>query len=184
MLGLYTRNFALSIAVPMVFSLIACADLDDFEVEISDEAVIDGQFMARISNPLGFMGNYQDLNLSTSKEFTDQGIDPNDVDAIFVKSVQIVATSPADIRLDSIIESVAYTIKAPGQQPQSVATAELPDGVELRVINCNVESDINLKPYATSDNMSISADLALKQTPGLTTTLKTTIKLLVDIDVF
>jgi hypothetical protein len=162
----------------------ACASLDDFEVTLSDEAIIDGSYMAQVTNPLGFSGNYQGLDLSTSKEFSAQGIDPDDVDAIFIQSIQIVATRPEMARLDSIIKSITFVVQAPNQDPQEIASAELADGVELRTIDCKVLSKLNLKPFATSEKMSISADISLKQTPLFTTTLKTSMTLLVDIDVF
>jgi hypothetical protein len=161
----------------------ACASLDDFEIEIIDEAIIDGSYMTAAPNALGFGGDYQGLNISAVKEFADQGIDPDDVDAIFVQSITIVATTPKDARLDPIIESVEFSIHAPGQDTQVLGRAMLADGVEIRQINVVSASDLNLKPFATSQNMSVTADVSLKQTPLFTTSLRTTIKLLIDIDV-
>ena len=131
--------FAPALVPGLLFSIAClssgCAGLDDFEVEITDEAVIDGSYMANVTGQLGFGGNYQGLKLSATKEFSDQGIDPDDVDAVYVQSISIVATNPENARLDSIIELVEFNIQAPGQQTELLGRSLLPDGTELREIS-------------------------------------------------
>ena len=190
---------------------IGCASLDDFEVEVTDEAVIDGTYMTNVAGALGFGGDYRSLNLSATKEFSDQGIDPDDVDAIYVKSISIVATNPENARLDPIIKALEFSVSADGQMTELLGRSVLPDGNEVREIMigqpsaglCSDENfsdqtacetsgnnwrassltpELNLKDFATSQKMSVTANVELKQQPLFTTTLRTTIKLIVDID--
>lgn len=199
--------------VSIAFLGSACAGLDDFEVEITDEATIDGSYMTNIPGDLGFGGRYQGLDLSASKEFTDQDIDPDDVDAVYVQSISIVATNPENARLDPIIKLVEFNIEAPGQNTELLGRSILPDGTELREIiigqpaggTCSdnslmdqtacenagqewsapvLNSDLNLKNFATAEQMSLTAKVSLKQQPLFTTSLRTTIKLLIDINLF
>ena len=189
---------------------IGCASLDDFKVEVTDEAVIDGTYMTNVAGALGFGGDYRSLNLSATKEFSDQGIDPDDVDAIYVESISVVATTPENARLDPIIKSLEFSVSADGQMTKLLGRSILPDGNEVREIiigqptaglcsndnfsdqtACETSGNnwrasslksFNLKDFATSQKMSVTANVELKQQPLFTTTLRTTIKLTVDID--
>ena len=196
--------------VILVTSTIACAGLDDFETEVTDEATIDGTYLMNSPNSLNFGGQYSNLQLSATKEFQDQGIDPDDVDAIYITGITIEATTPEGARLDPIIRSIDFSVSAPGQSTKLIGRSIVPDG-ELRVIelgspNASGCSDVqyvdemscqsnggewlsssfadmeNIKDYATADSMSVTANVELKQKPLFTTTLRTTIKLLIDIN--
>lgn len=159
-----------------------CGILDDFSVDLEDEATIDGTYLAGTTSGLNFGGDFNSLNLSSEKTFADQGADPNDVDAIFIKSVETFATNPMDENLRPIIRSITLYVEAQGQAKTKFAEATLPDTGTVTKIEYTVVPDLNLKPFATSTGMKMSADIALKQTPLFSTTLKTRVALLVDIN--
>lgn len=157
--------------------------LDDFEVVIEDDAVVQGTFGSGVPTGLMFGGDFNGLDLSTERTFNDQGVSPGDIDAIFVKSVQIVAISPADTRLDPFLSAVTLTVNADGQPPLQFGQATLQDGVEVRTLNLDVMSMENLKRYAVAGKMTLGANVSVKQAPLFSTTLRTTITLNVDVDV-
>ena len=198
--------------VILVTSISACAGLDDFATEVTDEATIDGTYLMNSPSSLNFGGQYSNLQLSATKEFQDQGIDPDDVDAIYITGITIEATTPEGARLDPIIRSLDFSISASGQPTKLIGRSIIPDG-ELRVIELGSPtasgcSDVqytdetscitngaewlsssfsateNIKDYATAESVSVTANVELKQKPLFTTTLRTTIKLLVDINLF
>ena len=201
-----------AVSVILITSLIACAGLDDFKTEVTDEATIDGTYLMNTPSSLNFGGQYGNLQLSATKDFQDQGIDPDDVDAIYITGIVIEAINPEGARLDPIIRSLDFSISAPGQAEKLIGRSIIPDG-ELRIIelgsptasgcsNAQYSYEMscaangaqwlsssfadmeNIKDYATADSMSVTANVELKQKPLFTTTLRTTIKLLVDINLF
>jgi len=161
--------------------LAGCGALDDFEVSVSDEATIEGKFLNQPEG-LSFGGSFGGLRLETTKQFTDQGADPSDVDAIFVKSITVEATNPAGINLAPILSSVSLFVAAPGQPKLAIGTATLDANAQLKSLSLDAMTMTNLKPWAVAGPLTMSADIVLRQKPAFDTTLRTTVLLLVDIN--
>lgn len=173
-----------ALALPLLLAGLGagCGALDDFAVVIEEEATIDGTYMTGVPTGVDFGGRFRGLSLSTTKSFSDQGADPDDVDAVFVEGIQIVATNPEDTRLDPILRTVTLTLAAPGQPDLELGTATLADGVEVRAVDLTVPSTTNLKPWVVQDGATVGASIELKQAPLFSTTLRTTLRLRVDVN--
>lgn len=165
----------------MLACALAACGIDDFEVTLEDSATISGtQFQTGIPGALDY-GNFGALTLETNKSFLDQGVSPDDVDAIFVKSVNVAGGNPEIDRLDVILESIELSVDASGVNKRTIATgSNFP--AQTRSVDLSVMSEVNLKSYAVANDMSVGAVITIKTPPALQTTIKTTITLLVDIN--
>lgn len=168
-------------------ALAACGGLDEFEEVIVEEASIartDGNGITGPFSP-NYGGGFSNIDLSQSRTFENEGISPDDVDAIFVKSVQIeVDTGTDDDRLDQLhfyIEGMTMHVSAEGQSEAMIA--ELPMVPMSRTASLEVADTLNLKPYATAPSMTVGANVRLKEERGLNIVLRTTITLLIDVNI-
>lgn len=172
----------LSLALAALGGLSACGALDEFEHVMEDEATIPGTYGMSGPFTLGYNGAFDGVRLDQAKSFQNAGVTPSDVDAIFVRSARVEGKNPAIDRLDVLINSIEIWVEADGVPRATIATiTELPmnaTGVDLAI----TDPTLNLKPFAVAPAMKVGATVNLRQRPSFNTTLKTTIKLLVDIN--
>lgn len=160
---------------------VGCAALDEFEHVMEDEATIPGTIMMAGPFSLGYNGGFNDVRLSQEQSFQNAGVTPDDVDAIFVQEVHIEAKNPQIDRLDVILDSIELYVAAEGEPTLTIATAR--DLAPMTTaLDLTVDRTVNLKPYAVKPSMRVGANLVLKQKPLFETTLETTIRLLIDIN--
>lgn len=164
----------------------ACGALDEFEETIVDETTIPGSTMT-INGPFSpsFTGRFNGVDLSSTQSFRDNDVSPGDVDGIFVKAIRVEITTGAqnaDLdRLDRFIERLELWVEAGGQPRISLAVQE--PFPMAQAIDLAVDPDLNLKPYATSTNMTIGANVRVAQDrPVVSATMRTTVTLLIDIN--
>lgn len=164
----------------------ACGGLDEFEEVIVEEATIrmtDGTAGAPFAPMYG--AGFSNIDLSQAKTFNNEGLSPGDVDAIYVKSVQLEvstgANSPVVDRLDLYVERMEMTVEADGQAKTAFATL---DPVPMATVaDLDVPMDFDMKPYAVAPSMTVGASVMLKEPRGVVVTLKTTITLLIDVNI-
>lgn len=159
-----------------------CGALDEFEEVITDEVTIPAQRFGVGGLFSPDFGGLDDIQLSQARTFKNEGVDPNDVDAIFVKSLelQVSTGSPALDRLDYYLESIEFFIEAPGQTRRSLgALATVPEAASAML---PVDPTFNLKPYAVAPSMTVSAQATLKGQPRVNVTLRVILTLAVDIN--
>lgn len=162
----------------------ACGALDQFEHTITDEATIPGMLSEGPFSPT-FGMSFSGIDLSKSQSFANAGVGPGDVDAIYVKSVLVEGTHASVDRLDVLFNSITLWVEAPGVPRQTIATKymfERSNQASLDVSDDGMGMAINLKPYAVAASMSVGSDVNVKTKPAFETTLRTTIVLLVDIN--
>lgn len=161
-------------------ALIGCGAFDEFDVVVEDSATIPGTFGAGQIFAPDYGSSFNSLNLRADKTFTNNDVSPDDVDAIFVKSVRLEDSEPNLNNLKNVIESVELFVEAPGVARVKIASgSNFPAGASADLA---VEAMVNLKPYAVQPSMKISAEVKLKQRPAFTFKLKTVVTLLVDIN--
>lgn len=167
-----------------------CGALDTFEQTIVDEATIPfTQTTQGPFSPAFGQGSFSSVNLSSLKEFQNNGVSAGDVDAIYVKSLTLdLATgsnNPAIDQLDNFITQVEFFVLAEGLPKQVIATKMvLPDtaSTQLEITAGDMLPGFNLKPYAIAPSMSFGAEVMLKSPRAVNATLTTTIVLVVDIN--
>lgn len=158
-----------------------CGAFDDFEVTLSDAVTIPGSGLnVGVFSPLPYDGGLTDLSLSQDQSFQNQGVTPSDVDAIFTKSITLEDGEPRLKNFANVVDSVVLFVESPGVEKKELARgSDFPDAA---TVSLTVQPTLNLKPYAVAPSMTISAEVKLKQPPLNSFKLKTTITLLVDIN--
>lgn len=172
-------------AALLLFAASACGGIDHFEHTMVDEATVPGSSMINGPFSVQYGGAFNGVDLAKSESFSNNGVDPNDVDAIFIKAVRFEGTRPDVDRLDVLLNAAVLWVEAPGLPRVTVASRyEFPSSNQttLEVVAGEDGESINLKPYATAASMTVGTDINLKLQPAFTTTFRTTITLLVDIN--
>lgn len=154
--------------------------LDEFEVVLEDEATIPGTFGTGNPFQLNY-GTLGSLQLGSQREFVNNDVSPSDVDAIYVRSATVEGTEPQKDNLGVLLSKVELFVRAPGLETRSIAEQSAFSSGPSAVLN--VDSALNLKPYATAPSMGVDVEVILKQQPLFQTTLKTRMVLFVDINV-
>lgn len=156
-----------------------CGAFDDFDVTLTDQATIPGNWILGVPNTLPY-SSFGAVDLKASKEFANMGVSPGDIDAIFVKSVTIEGTEPQKDNLGVILESVTFFVEAPGVERRQLATGMgFPQSYKA---DLTPDTMLNLKPYAEAASMKLDGQVKIKKQPLFDTTVKTTVVLHVDIN--
>lgn len=178
------RHLLAAVLLPVFAGTAACGALDEFEEVIVDETTIPAT--SPIATPFspGHAGSFQGLELGKSRTFQNQGVSPSDVDAIFVKSVNVEmstgSNNPLIDRLSLYVRSITFYVEAPGVERRVIATrTSFPEAASA---DLEVTPDLNLKPYAVAPSMDIGAEVVLERQPAVNVKLKTTLTLLIDIN--
>jgi hypothetical protein len=158
----------------------ACGALDEFDVMVEDSASVPGTLSAGQIFDADYAGSFDSLDLHGDRTFANNDVKPEDVDAIFVKSVRLEDSRPEVNNLKNIIESVELFVSADGLEKKRIAQGSMfPEGASAEL---TIDNTLNLKPYAVKPAMTVSAEIKLKQKPAFSFTLKTIVTLLVDIN--
>ena len=166
----------------LMFAVCAgCGALDEFEQVIVDETVIPGQ-----ANPgpfnAQFGGALNNLDLSSANEFRNNDVSPNDVDAIYVQSivVELDGGSPEVSIMSDYLDGIEFVVESDGLPTVSLGMiTDIPMATSAAIA---VDSSINLKDYAVAPSMRIRANIRLRRQPFVNLTVRTTVTLLVDIN--
>lgn len=159
----------------------ACGALDDFEVELVDSVTVPGSGLnVGIFAPLTYGGGLSSTQLSQNQTFQNQGVEPGDVDAIFVKTITLEDGEAGFHNFKNVVDEVVLYIEAPGVERKELARGSaFPDAA---TVSLTVQGTLNLKPYAVASQMTISAEVKLKQQPLNSFKITTRVVLLVDIN--
>ncbi len=162
-------------------ALTGCGAFDDFEVELKDSITVPGSGLGlNVFSPLPYDGGLTGMQLSQNQSFQNQGVEPGDVDAIFVKSITLEDGEPGLKNFKNVLDSVVLFVEAPNVERKELARgSSFPDAATVELM---VQSTLNLKPYAEASAMTISAEVKLKQQPLNSFKINTTVVLMVDIN--
>lgn len=157
-----------------------CGALDDFTVDLEDQVTVPGTYMGALDLfAPQFAGSLGRLDLSANKSFTNAGVSPGDVDAIFLRSITLVDSQPMLAGMSSSFERIDVFVTAPGQPKVRVASGTSFPTSGTAVLD--VVPNVNLRDYATSSSMSLAAEIKLKRRPTFTFTV--TVKAVLDVDI-
>jgi len=172
--------------------------IDDFEEVITDEATLPRMQTAGTPLSAGYGGSFNSLELSKARNFENMGVEPGDVDGIYVKSIQLEMDSGSDNdainRLALYVESMEIWVEAPGEERKTVG--RLMPAPDAKTADLTIESDFQpsaaddqgtgLKPYAVAESMQLGAQVVLTENGSgtfLNIKLKTTVTLLIDVNI-
>lgn len=157
----------------------ACSSLDNIEFMQKASAIVPGStVLDNLTGSLGFDG-FNSIGSSYQQTLSNEDIDPSKVDYVKIKSFSLEVTDPLGQDL-SFFDSFEVHIQADGLDKVLIANlSSFPNG-ETKV---NLEiPDINLKPYLSQDNMTITTEVD-GQKPAEDTTIEASTVFDIDINV-
>lgn len=139
------------VAVALLVALSGCASLDQFEIELSSQAVIPGTFsqLPGVGYPRGFPGGAE-----ISQSITNQGVQPADVRSTKLIRGGLKIVSP-DTESLTHLQSFELFVEAEGLARKRIASvgqeafASGPRQVDFAL------DDVELQPYVTAPEMKL-----------------------------
>ncbi len=153
--------------------------LDDFDITRSAQTVVPGSLLTQVLTPLGFAA-LSDMQLSNSTEMQNQGVKPNQIDTIKLKMLRMRVVKPPSGQDLSFFKSIEFFAESSGLEKKLVAKggpfAANQSQVDLQLL------EVDLKPYVTAPNMSLTTKVD-GHSPPQDTTVEATVTLRVDVNV-
>ena len=172
------RATRVAIALLVVAVTLTCSGADNLEVGSSGRAVIPaGSVIEQLLGDLEFAG-FDSIEISQSEEFRNQGYTEDQIDSVRVVSMTLTIAAP-DGGTFEFLDSIAFTVEAAGLPPLEIARLD-PVPADASVLELEVDSDAELRPYAVADVMTVTST-AVGRRPGDDTTVDA--ELLLDVDV-
>lgn len=163
-------------------SLIACAALVSgcggilsFDTSISGQTTIQKGTLLEQALPMDFSG-LGGIQLSQTQAFQNQGVSPDQVDSIKMKSFTLEVTDPPSGQDLSFLDAIEFDVSADGLPTQRIAQSAPGAFQGARTVSLTVD-DVELKPYATAPNFSITSKATANERPDNDTTIKATVVL-------
>jgi hypothetical protein len=161
-------------------ALATCSGIDNVTVAVQGQAVIPrGGVLEQLLGDLAFVG-FDDVEISQSQEIQREGYDEDDIDSVRMLELVLTIAAPAGGDFD-FLDSVAFFVEAEGQPRVEIARrAPVPTG--LGRLELEVDSSVELRPYAVAPSMIVSSEVVGRR-PEADTTVEAAIRFDVDIDV-
>lgn len=150
-----------------------------FDVTVEADTVIQGG--GTIFDQLASLGfqSFGGIDLSTTQEFENRDVRPEDVDSITLKRVVLEITDPSDVDF-SFLNSLEFYVEAPGQ-PKVLVAQSAPGAFDgTRRVEMEIVDGVELKPYATAESMSLTTQANADGRPSADTTVHATVVFHVD----
>lgn len=176
LLGFLRGSRTALVAALFAFPL-ACDGIDNIDVEVSGSATIPAATL--VDTLLGSLaiGGFDEIDFE--QKFQNQGVTPDQVDSVKVKSFVLTIESPDDGNFD-FLQGVSFFARAPGEDEVRIASAEaIPAGA--RTVELTLD-DVELQAYATASSMTIRASVEGEKPPE-TTQLRADVVFDVDVTV-
>src|SRR5687768_5937623 len=120
-----------ALALAAGLALTACQPSVVFDTDVKGSTTIDGNPFGGLLGAFPQVGGFSNINLSTSQEFTNQGVRKEDVRSVKVKSFVIQITSP-DNQDFAWLSSLAFSLEAAGQPKARLAHKEAIESLGLK----------------------------------------------------
>ncbi len=114
-----------------------------------------GTLLEDLLGDLGF-DSFLDMDITSTDEFVNQGVEPGDVQEVFLEYFELKAISPSGADL-SFLESMDIYVESPGLPQVLIASAgSFPEGQAL--VGFQV-MDEDLTDYVVSQSMTLTTDI-------------------------
>lgn len=168
-----------AVAFSLLFACTTCDGIDNFQVDETSRAVIPGATLLEQLTSVPFAG-FGNIDLSQNTDLKNQGATKDNIDSVKISALSMTVVAPASGQDFTFLTSLKFYVESPGQPRLLIASGgPFPEGaskVELTL------EDVDLKPYATAETMSITTE-ANGRRPPQETTVDAAISLDVDVNV-
>lgn len=133
---------------------LACDGIDNIDVEVSGAATIpEATLVDTLLGSLAIPG-FEEIDFE--QKFQNQGVTPDQVDSVKVRSFVLTIESPQEGNFD-FLEGISFFARSPGEEEVRIASAEaIPAGA--RTVDLTLD-DVELQAYATAASMTIRASV-------------------------
>lgn len=142
-------------ALLLAAALSACAGAV-FTISVDDQAtatIAQGSIVEQLVDDLGF-GAFNDIDVTDSEELANQGVEPGDIDGVYLMALDVRIVSPDGADFD-FVDTLEFDVVAPGLPAVLLASSRpIEDGATR--IEFDIE-DIDLTDYATSTSMTFNS---------------------------
>lgn len=123
--------------------------------ETSEVVVERGTPLEQFLSDFGF-DEFTDLDISSSSELANQGVEPGDISSVYFDSLVLTATDPSGADL-AFIDSLEFFVSADGLPTILVASQDdFPSGEST--VEMDLE-DVDLTEYVVAPSMNITTDV-------------------------
>ena len=141
----------------MFLALTACDHLANIDVHQEGTTTVPkGTILTSLVGDMGF-GSFLDMNLVDAEELRNQGVQPGDIDHVYLEDLSLTVNDPVDGDL-SFLSTVKVFVESDGLPKLLIAEADsFPAGE--RSVSFAVTPDADLAPYVISEKMSLTTDV-------------------------
>jgi hypothetical protein len=136
--------------------LFGCGKLFSIKVDGDVTTTVEhGSIIENLTGGLGF-SEFTNMDISDAEELKNQGVAPGDIQDVKFTAFSLEATAPTGTDL-SFLQSMTLSVSGPDLPEEVVATADaFPEGEPLVEFDL---TDLDLTPYAVSQNMDLITDV-------------------------
>jgi len=134
----------------------ACSSLATITVSDSSTTTVEqGTIVEALLGDMGF-SDWVSMDLTQAQELQNQGVEPGDIQEVYLRDLALTVKEPADGDL-SFISSMEVYVEAPGLEKQRVAWQDsFPEGEGTVSFELD---DVDLTDYVVSESMTLSTDV-------------------------
>jgi hypothetical protein len=141
-------------AAPLCLLFLGCDQIDNIDVDFAADASVPKKTL--VDALLGELPLDGFDSMDFEQRFANQGVSPDQVDSVRLKTFTLTVTSPDEATFD-FLDGVSFYASAPGQEEVRVASAAaIPAGA--RTIELTLD-DVELADYATASSMTMRAEV-------------------------
>lgn len=170
-----------TLSIVLLAGTLAGCGLDNFDVELDEEATVPGDPAANaVLDVLPFGTQFENIDLLADQELRDEGVDAGDIDSAKIESMRLEVLDGASF--EDWLDDVAFYVEAEGLERKLVAEKHdvraMPAGTGVLELDV---TRVELKPYV-SKPLTIVAEVAGRP-PVEDTRIRATIVVGIDADV-
>ena len=162
-----------SLALLLALAGSGCGPIGAFDATVTGKTTIQKGTLLEQVFPMDFSA-LGGIDLSQTQSFQNHDVKPSQVDSIKLKGLTLEITSPASGQDFSFLNSVEFDVGADGQPTQRIAQSAPGAFQGARKVELEVD-DVELKPYATAANFSITTQANANKRPDQDTTVQATV---------
>jgi hypothetical protein len=164
---------ALALALVLLVASTGGCGLAAFDATVQGSTTVQKGTLLEQVLPMDFSA-LGGIDLSQTQSFQNRGVKPSQVDSIKLKSLILQITAPASGQDFSFLNSIEFDVGASGQPTRRIAESAPGAFQGTRKVTLNVD-DVELKPYATASNFSITTQANANKRPDQDTTIQATV---------
>ncbi len=162
-----------SLALLLALAGTGCGAIAAFDATVTGKTTVQKGTLLEQALPLDF-GAFGGIDLSQTQSFQNHDVKPSQVDSIKLKRLTLEITNPPSGQDFSFLNSIEFDVSADGQPTKRIAESAPGAFQGATQVDLNLDG-VELKPYATAPNFSITTKANANKRPDQDTTIQATV---------